>query len=142
MVLVFDPIRFFLFSILKFFLGLIWYSPSLFGDTWMEEAKICHEEIDEMKQSGKIVFLYLTQFFLQSFSLFIHYQLLIWYNQIMIDSLYFTLLLFIGFIIPSFFESYMWESKSMKVFIINSGYNLFAMMFFLVFIFLFEDEIR
>lgn len=142
MVLVFDPIRFFLFSILKFFLGLIWYSPSLFGDTWMEEAKICHEEIDEMKQSGKIVFLYLTQFFLQSFSLFIHYQLLIWYNQIMIDSLYFTLLLFIGFIIPSFFESYMWESKSMKVFIINSGYNLFAMMFFLVFIFLLEDEIR
>ena len=142
MVLVFDPIRFFLFSILKFFLGLIWYSPSLFGDTWMEEAKICHVEIDEMKQSGKIVFLYLTQFFLQSFSLFIHYQLLIWYNQIMIDSLYFTLLLFIGFIIPSFFESYMWESKSMKVFIINSGYNLFAMMFFLVFIFLLEDEIR
>ena len=138
----FEPIAFLLFSVLKFFLGFIWYSPFLFGDSWMEEAKISHEFIEEKKNNGKLANLYISQFLLQTLTLFIHYQLLLWYNQNLVDSLYFTLLLFFGFVAPTFLGNMLWENNSIKLFFINSGYHLVSMIFFSVFIFTFEEEKR
>ena len=136
----FDFLVYILFTLIQFFLGFIWHSPVLFGETWQEENKISPNQIESMKKDGKLTKIYMQQFFLSCLALFLHFQLLVWYNHSLSESLVFTVLLFLGFVVPTFFQAMLWEGKSLKLFGINAGYHLVWMIFFTFFVFVFEEQ--
>jgi hypothetical protein len=106
----------------------------------MEENNIKPRQLEALKSQGKMTEIHFSQYILQAASLFIHYQFLIYYGKDLFESLVFTWLLFIGFIIPTLFYSYVIDiNPSLKLFWINGGYNFFAMTLFSVFIFMFEE---
>ncbi len=136
----FDLPAFVMFSVLRYFLHYIWYSTMLFGDLWMQENNIKPRQLEALKNQGKMTEIHIWQYFLQAASLFIHYQFLIYYGKDLFESLVFTWLLFIGFIIPTLFYSFIIDNNSsLKLFAINAGYYFFAMTLFSVFIFMFEE---
>ena len=135
----FDFPAFLMFSILRYFINYLWYSPMLFGDIWMQENNIKPRQIEILKNQGKMIEVYIWQFLLQSVSLFIHYQFLIYLQKELLDSIIFTCLLYIGFVIPTLYYSSILDNNSFKLFSINAGYHLVSMIFFSVFIFMFED---
>ncbi len=110
-------------ALASFIIGGLWYSPKVFGKAWMRENGFKEED---MQQSD------MTKIFGGSFIL----NLIIAFNlaaflgdkQDLVWGITAGALAGIGWVAAAFGVVYLFERKSMKLFLINAGYQAFVFM--------------
>lgn len=111
-------------TLVSIIIGMIWYSPSVFGKQWMKELKIKESEVKK-SDTGKTYFLMTVMSVVQTFVLAIVLE------QFRITgALYGALigvLLWAGFIATTNFSAVLFEKRSSMTYAIFSVYQLVAM---------------
>lgn len=102
-------------AISSFFLGGLWYSPALFGKTWMAETGVKGDE----QHPGKV---FGTAFLFTLISAFVFACLLGPAPELM-QSIKFGLLVGVGFVAASFGINYQFSNKSFRLLLIDAGYH-------------------
>ncbi len=102
----------------SFVVGMLWYSPVLFGKAWMAENGFSDEDV----QGGNMLRIYGAAFVL---ALIIAFNLDMFLGAEATFSWGLTAgaLVGIGWVGAAFGTSYLFENKSLKLFLINAGYH-------------------
>lgn len=105
-------------SLSTFFIGFLWYAPFFLGNIWMKEAGLTDEKI---KQSNMF----------RTFGLSFILALIICFNLAaflgtdagLANGMLYGGLAGIGWVAASLGTLYLFESRSLKLFLINAGYQ-------------------
>ena len=101
----------------SFVVGMLWYSPILFGKTWMAENGFTNEDL----QGGNMLRIYGTAFIL---GLIIATTLDAFLRpESIIEGLVHGALAGIGWVAASIGTMYLFEGKSLKLYLVNAGYH-------------------
>ncbi len=111
-------------TILQWFIGVIWYSPVLFGRAW-------HAAVDDRtgtKKPNEIA----GMFAIGIGNLFVSFMVLYFLSMTGVAGLKYGaiigLRLWLGFVGAPLFAQYVYERRPFKLFVINSGYWMVALM--------------
>jgi len=112
-------------AIISVVTGIFWYSPALFGKVWTQSIG---KPIEELKKSNKIK-IYILNI---AATLLMAYVLAIFIGYLNITTvaggLQIGFWIWLGFVIPVNAGAYLWESRPLKLYLINNGYHLVAML--------------
>ena len=106
-------------TIVSMAIGAFWYSPAGFGKKWMELMNITKANIDKAKQKG-MTKSYITAFialFILNFvlaNIIMTAQAISWFEGLQVG-----LVMWLGFIATVMIGSILWESKPVKLYLIN-----------------------
>jgi surface polysaccharide O-acyltransferase-like enzyme len=110
-------------AILNMVIGAAWYSPGLFGKSWMEMVGLKPE--DAQKRMAGMQRAYALMFVA---SLLIAYALarVLWYARVEAagGGLMIGLLAWIGFVATTHGANYLFEGRPFRLYSINTGYSL------------------
>jgi len=108
-------------------LGAMWYGP-LFGKMWIALSGMSQKDLEEAKKNGmgksyainfigQLVFAGVT-------------ALMIWGvgTETLSGSLWLAFWLWLGYIATTMLNSVLWEKKSWKLYFLNTGYQLVALL--------------
>lgn len=117
-------------GILAMIVGFVWYGP-LFGKKWLEVVGATALDLEKRKEMQKKAMpLYVTQFILVLFQVWV----LAYFLQSAASSFISALWIWAGFVIPTVAGSCMWNNDSSKVkwtkFFIEGGYYLVLFVIF------------
>ncbi len=109
-------------------LGALWYSPILFGKSWMKLMNFNAKTMEESKKRG-MAKLYMIMFIvalLMSYILahFVKYTS----SMTAIEGLQLGFWLWLGFVATIMINSVLWESKPIKLYLINIGYYFISLL--------------
>ncbi len=108
-------------SLAYFFLGAIWYSKLMFARSWMAALNIDPENIDKSNVGRMLLTTFIADFILSlSIAILIHLISI----QVVSAAVKLGLLIGIGFIFTTFLTNTLFEKKSSKLLMINSGYHI------------------
>lgn len=102
-------------------LGALWYSPVLFGNTWLALVGKKAEDISKEDASKSMSFSIIPAIFT---NIFLTLVLAFANAQTILDALIIGTLLSIGFIGMSAFNLVLFENRSVKLTILNVGYSI------------------
>lgn len=106
-------------AIIYFFLGGLWYSPKLFGHIWMQELKLDEVKHDKTAYIGEGII-----------GLIIACVLALFMSKMNLVSaqggFLVGLLSWIGFIATTGLSGVLWGKKTIKLFLVHSGFLLVA----------------
>jgi len=106
-------------AVVSFVLGWLWYSPFLFGKIWLEEMKMKEEDCKSKNKvialGGTFLLTLVAAFILSSF-------VEIAGAEGAISGAIIGILAGAGFVATSIATHYLFEPKSMKLFLINAGH--------------------
>ena len=105
-------------ALASFALGSIWYSPVLFVKTWLKETGIVPGEIDKAKMARTMGFAFVLSL-VMSFNLA---AFLSGPNTTFVWGMTAGALAGIGWVAAAMGINYLYEGKSLKLFLINAGY--------------------
>ncbi|MBI9012434.1 MAG: DUF1761 domain-containing protein [Clostridiales bacterium] len=107
-------------------LGALWYSNVLFSKSWMKEANITEDDIKNPDKMGVVYALTALTALLTSFVL----GMLILNLGIdtILEGLFFALVLWVGTNIPPIIKNWGFENRTLKLGMINHGYDLIVYM--------------
>jgi hypothetical protein len=116
-------------GIVNMLIGFLWYSPFLFGNTWMKLSGFTKENMNKAKKDMNK--LYLISFLATLIMAFVlsHYTIYAskYYNmQGMMVGITAAFWSWIGFIMPVQLTGWIFDKKPFKLFLINTGYQLVA----------------
>ncbi len=103
--------------------GFLWYSPILFGNEWKELMNLKKGDIDQSKKGMtktygiSFVVAFITSFVLKQF-------IDLFYITNFFDAVQLAFWIWFGFVATTLVTGVLFEKKSWKLFIINSGYQL------------------
>lgn len=107
-------------AIASMVLGFLWYSPLLFATAWMTELELSAEDI----KSGPGIGYLIT--FIAAFIMAAVTSILV--NQLEVNSpqnaLLFGLMISIGYIATTFASNYIFSQKTLKLYLIDTGYQV------------------
>jgi hypothetical protein len=117
-------------------IGMLWYSPALFGKPWLKLLGMTEEKMAQAKAGGmgkkyavnfiaSLVMAYILDYFLQ-----------VWGAVGVSGAFQVTLWLWLGFIATVMLGTILWEGKTVKLYAINVFYylvSIFVMSLILVF---------
>ena len=109
-------------TVSTFLLGGFWYSPALFGRAWMQEMGFTAESLKAKGDVGRIMGLSFVLELIMAFNL----------AAFIGGKASFTFGLFagtaagFGWVALSFGVTYLFERKSLRLFLINAGYHAIA----------------
>lgn len=110
-------------AVFNMVLGALWYSPVLFAKPWMKEAEITSEYIEVSK--GKMGKVYIFTTIMAFITCYIIGILIINMNiTSIIEGLFLAFLVWIGTNLPSVIKNWGFENRTIKLGIINHGYDL------------------
>ncbi len=106
-------------AILNMALGALWYSPALFGKSWMA--------LTQKRMAGSQRAYALT--FVGSLLMAYAVARIVWYAQAhsVIAGALIGLLTWIGFVATTHASNYLFEGKSFSLYSLNTGYHLVAL---------------
>jgi len=106
-------------TIVAFAIGGLWYSNTLFGSAWLEEVGLKEEDVNSANMvrtfSGAFVLLFLAVTALAA---------LIGTDSSWLSGLYCGLIISVFWIATAYGITYLFEQRSMRLFLINAGYNI------------------
>ena len=114
-------------SVVSMAIGMLWYSPVLFGKQWMKGVGLTQEQVEESKKKhgmGKtmslaFIFTLITAFVISTAA----------GTSLSGGDLYAAVfVLWLGFVVPVMANGSLWEGKPWSLFLINAGYQLVALM--------------
>lgn len=109
-------------TLLNMGLGALWYSNVLFAKVWMKEAKITEEDIKNTDKMGVVYALTALTALLTSFVLGM--LILNLGVETILEGLVFAVLLWAGTNLPSVIKNWGFEKRTIKLGMINHGYDL------------------
>ena len=101
-----------------FVVGFIWYSPLLFANVWMKEAGLSEEKL---RQSSMIKTFGLT--FILSLIICFNLAAFLGPDTSLVSGMAYGALAGVGWVAASIGIIYLFEGKSLKLFLINAGYQ-------------------
>lgn len=128
-----------LMTIVSMGFGMLWYSPILFGKTWIKLMGLENKKEEMQKKAGLLYFLSFLNYFLMEtiLALFLANFIVIFYTKEGIDAIPFlkiaftgivmSFLIWLGFVVPSTFTAVLWGRKPFKLWIIDIGFLLVLM---------------
>ncbi|MBI3334208.1 DUF1761 domain-containing protein [Candidatus Pacearchaeota archaeon] len=114
-------------TIVGMILGGLWYSPVLFGNIWARLSGFGKKEMQAAKKQG-MAWRYIGQFIFLLLSTYVLAHFVDYVSATSASagaSLAFWL--WLGFILPLQIGSVLWENKSIKLLLINTGHYLVLM---------------
>ena len=114
-------------AIVSTLIGFAWYSPFLFGKQWMELMGLSADKINEDKSKGmgKIYGISFVADAITAGALAYILSLQLVFD--VKDAVMLAVVAWIGFFAPVMLGSVLWEQKPWKLFAINIGYRLAAL---------------
>lgn len=123
-------------GLVAFALGGFWYSPLLFGKRWMKLMKISEGEMEKENQKGMAARYaggFLTALFMAWVFAYVLEYVIFWYgnrtgsaNEIVL-GLQTAWWVWLGFVATKSFGHVLWEKQPLKLWVLNSGYDLAAL---------------
>lgn len=111
--------------ILNMILGMLWYSPLMFGNIWLKLVGKTADDISKEESSQAMKWAFVPAV-VSSFSLAL---LLGFLNaQTALDGIVVSLVIAVGFIGMSHLNRVLFEERSMKLTLLNTGYSLVSLM--------------
>lgn len=111
-------------SVASMIIGMIWYGP-LFGEAWMKEMGFTKADMEKAKKKGMAGTM---------FTAFVSWLVLSYFAGYFIEmagtagdymaSLKVVGAIWLGFIATVSLGSVLWENKSVKLYILNNGYDV------------------
>ena len=104
-------------------IGAFWYSPLLFGKTWVKLSRLSEQELEGAKKGGGMIKSYLGTFLtclVTSLALGFFLDRVGAYD--VAEGLIVAGVLWLGFIVTIYFSAVLWERKPFSLFLINAGY--------------------
>lgn len=106
-------------AIIAMAIGALWYSPLLFGKTWMKLMKFSEKDINEAKKKGMIKS-YITSFVSTLIMVYIVGYLIDITDTInLISGAILGILFWLGFIATTMINGVLWKNKPIKLYILN-----------------------
>ena len=105
-------------------LGMLWYSPSVFGNTWMKLAGVDAEK--GKANMGRGVAIAIVGAFIQACGLSILFSIL--NPASMSDAIQYGLWFYVALIIPIELSGAAWELRPWKLVFINAGWELVSIL--------------
>jgi len=114
----------FLAAVVSFVLGMLWYSPVLFGKQWMKLSGLGKKDIGKAKKK-KMTGIMLTAFIANLVMAWVFLYLLgmLGYSDVL-SGIVLGFLVWIGFFATTMLGSVLWEGKPWGLYVINAGYQL------------------
>jgi hypothetical protein len=112
----------------SFFIGFMWFGP-LFGKIWMDLMKFTPEHIEEGKKQGmmKPMLISVVSSLVSAFVFFSLADALLITN--FAEAVTIGFWIWLGFSLPIFLNTVLWEGKSWKLFWLSSTHILAAIVF-------------
>lgn len=109
-------------SIVSFVVGMLWYSPFIFGKIWMRELKMSGKKFKKKDMIlSSVANFFATLILVCVYSRFIIYLTV----ENVLDVLSMSFMVWIGFFVcTTLIGGVLWERKSLKSFAIGAGYWL------------------
>lgn len=110
-------------AIAGFVVGGLWYSPKMFGPTWMKLLGWSEAEAEKAKKgAGKAM---LAGFGTQLVTAYVFAYVL---NMFAVDSaaeaIRVAIIMWVGFTFATQIGGVLWERKPFKLFVLNAGYSI------------------
>ncbi len=106
-------------TVVAFAVGGLWYSDTLCGKAWLEEVGLSEEDVNKANMtktfSGAFVLLFFAVTALAA---------LIGTDSSWLSGLYCGLIISVFWIATAYGVTYLFEQRSMRLFLINAGYNI------------------
>lgn len=119
-----DLLPFIIGGFFNMILGALWYSNLLFAKPWMKEAGISMDDVGNSSGMGKVYGLTLLSAFFTSY--LIGFILVNFAVNSVINGLLIAILLWVGSDLPMIIKNWGFEGHSIKLGLINHGYQLVA----------------
>ena len=114
-------------AVISMIIGWLWYSPFIFGNLWMKLSGITEKSHDKMKKDGKIGKLFLWSFIFTLISMYVLAYFVKYVSAVsFVDGMQLGFLAWLGFMVPLVLNDSLWGGKSLKLFLINAGHHLIA----------------
>ncbi len=111
-------------AVASFILGMLWYSPLLFGKPWMKMMGLTQQHAEAAKKKGMAKY-YIGNFIATLIMVYILSHFVDYAQAKTIsDGLQLGVWVWLGFIATLLFGSILWEGKPFKLYLINAGYRL------------------
>jgi hypothetical protein len=111
-------------SLLSFGIGGLWYSGIMFGKLWQKESKLTDEDI----RNANMLLIFGTTFILE-FIAALFLEVFLGPDATVMSGIKFAAIVSLAWISTSFGVNYLFARKSLKLFLIDSGY---CMVYFIV----------
>jgi hypothetical protein len=110
-------------SIAGFMIGMLWYSPLLFGKIWMKAIGLSEEKLKTQQKSMSKTLL--IAFISQILMAYVLASLpAVTFNA----ALLLGIMLWAGFIVTTMINPVLWQNQSVKVYLINIGHYFCVIM--------------
>ena len=106
-------------TVVAFAIGGLWYSDTLFGKAWLEEVGLNEEDVNKANMVRTFSGAFLLEFFAV-----LAVAVLIGTDGSWLSGLSSGLLIGIFWITTAYGVTYLFEQRSMRLFLINAGYNV------------------
>lgn len=106
-------------TVLAFVLGGLWYSPMLFFKAWLDGAGLTEEDA----QQGHPAKIY-GGAFVMTFIAATLLAVVIGSHKSLLVGLHWGLIVGLGWVATSFATNYLFERRSLKLWLVNAGYNV------------------
>ncbi|PJA95929.1 MAG: hypothetical protein CO129_09155 [Ignavibacteriales bacterium CG_4_9_14_3_um_filter_34_10] len=114
-------------AIISMVLGALWYGP-LFGKEWMKQIGVTEDDLKKDFNPAKTYSLAVAAHFFVA--LIVSYFIDLFHATTVVDGLRIALTAWIGFVAAPMYVNFLFERRSIKLLIINSGYNLVLIIIF------------
>ncbi|KIA76735.1 hypothetical protein DB43_HK00080 [Parachlamydia acanthamoebae] len=121
-----SPVHFvpiFVTSCIYLALGTLWYSPWLFGPTWLKEMQLTREQL-RSPWLGSLAAFFMALLMSYALSQFI----ILTNSYTLAQGACLGLWIGLGFIVPTLFSNVIWEKKSLKIYLIHVSLVLLFLM--------------
>jgi hypothetical protein len=106
-------------TLIAFAIGGVWYSKSVFGGIWLEEVGLTEEVVNEVNMPMKFGGTFILQFLAIT-----ALAVLLGPDSSWLTGLQSGLMIGIFWIATAYGITYLFEQRSMRLFMINAGYNV------------------
>ena len=113
-------------AVINMVIGFIWYSPGVFGRSWMEVTGKTQDDLEEMKKEASKAYAFSFLGALVMSYVLAHFVYYLQATNIM-EGIQIGSFLWLGFVATTTLNSYLFEGKSKKLLLINAGYYLVAL---------------
>ncbi len=115
-------------AVAHFIVGMLWYSPVLFGNQWMKASGITKKEIDKAKKKGMAIPMVIAAISALVMAFVLSKVMYMTGSKDPMSGVMIGFLAWVGFIATTSLNSVLWENKNMQYYTINNGYSLVSLL--------------